>query len=245
VGYVPKIEDNLIPGITQAHFQDDLKRGSGNELESKFRAVHSSSALVVNTFSHWKNNTSALELCDRSGFNEITFEKQCKTGLGGTPPNIDVLARSDNKCIGVESKFLEYLDLKKPSFSDSYRRERLSVEGQWWELIEKCRGGIAQYLDVAQLIKHYLGLRNCYIDKDCSNVILLYLFWEPVNWKSFQLFKAHRQEILEFADHVKGTSVTFVSKSYLELWDEWEMRYGLFDYLTHLRDRYALEVPKI
>lgn len=70
-GYVLKIEDNLIPNIAPGVFQDDLKRGSGNELNFKFRAVHSSSALVVNTFANWKNNPSALKLSGESGFSMI------------------------------------------------------------------------------------------------------------------------------------------------------------------------------
>ena len=48
-GSVARIEDNLLPGVEPRHFVEDLARGDGNELESKFRAVHSSAALVVNT----------------------------------------------------------------------------------------------------------------------------------------------------------------------------------------------------
>jgi hypothetical protein len=49
-GYVQTVEQNLVGGVRLLDFESDLRQGDGNELETKFRAVHSSAALAVNTF---------------------------------------------------------------------------------------------------------------------------------------------------------------------------------------------------
>ena len=46
-GYVAPWHNNLVPAEKPEYFEADLRQGSGHELESKFRAAHSSSALAV------------------------------------------------------------------------------------------------------------------------------------------------------------------------------------------------------
>jgi hypothetical protein len=138
-GYVFRPEHNLIPGITMGQFKDDLCKGSGDELRKKFCAIHSSSALAVSTFARWKRNPHTLNLCGVHGFDRICFEKKCNTGLGGTPPNLDLLLEGENHIIGVESKFMEYLTPKKPAFSASYERNRLAhAEENGGNFLKKC-----------------------------------------------------------------------------------------------------------
>ena len=239
-GYVFQPEHNLIPGLTMEQFNDDLREGSGDELRKKFRAIHSSSALAVNTFARWKKDPRTLSLCGVHGFNNIQFEKKCPTGLGGTPPNLDLLAEADQVIIALESKLLEYLNPKKPTFTSSYSRTQLPhAEDKWWDLLEEMRGSEPLYLDIAQLIKHYLGLVN-QPGYRRRKIILLYLFWEPENRKEFDIFKKHREQIAWFADQVENTAVTFSSRSYPELWKEWESENALADHLAHLRKRYCV-----
>ena len=243
-GYVLTPQDNLLSGINLDDFKEDFIRGSGNELESKFLAVHSSSALVANTFARWYETPSKLLLCGDCNFTDINFEKKCPTGLGGIPPNLDMLVKNESMIIAVESKFLEHLTQKRPHFAKCYKRKNLPLcEDKWWTVLKDKRNGPKQHLDVAQLIKHYLGLRKQYHSQNCKKV-LLYLFWEPVNWKEIDVFVNHRQEIKEFADKVEGTSIEFVSQSYLELWTEWEKQLDseYKEHLEHLRKRYVISV---
>jgi len=244
-GYVSEPEYNLIPGIEIEGFREDFEDGSGNELYKKFRAAHSSSALAVNTFARWRKDPSSLNIFGNTNFNTLKFEGKCSTGLGGTPPNLDILLTNDDSIVGIESKFTEFLKQKKPHFSSSYQREKLpQAEDEWWGLLEKVRDGDSQYLDVAQLIKHYLGLR-CLNDKDSlSNhkITLLYLFWEPENWKDYEVFRNHRKEIENFINQVKDTSVEFVAKSYHELWTEWDSQNDITNHLESLRKRYSFPV---
>jgi len=240
-GYVKSPEQNLVAGIDVGMFERDLSDGSGNEFESKFLAVHSSSALAVNTFALWKSNPQSLTLCNVSGFNKLTFEKKCSTGLGGTPPNLDVLLESEAAVIGIESKFLEYQQPKKPKFSPSYSRDKLpQVEDHWWIALEHYRNAPHQHLDVAQLIKHYLGIRKQYGHKDTK--VLLYLFWEPKNASELPAFARHRQEIKEFADSIEGNSVRFVAMSYPELWNNWNSWQDLSAHVVNLQRRYLVGI---
>jgi hypothetical protein len=54
----------------------DLTVGGGHELEKKFRAVHSSSALAINTFAPFKISLEVLTVAGKSSFKSIQFEKR-------------------------------------------------------------------------------------------------------------------------------------------------------------------------
>ncbi len=240
-GYVTAAEQNLLPGIDIVTFKQDLSGGSGNELESKFLAVHSSSALAVNTFALWKTDPQSYTLCNITGFNQLTFEKKCRTGLRGTPPNLDVLLECETAVVGIESKFLEHLTRKKPKFSPSYSRDKLpQIEDLWWKALGHYRNAPQQHLDVAQLIKHYLGIRKQCAHKDTK--VLLYLFWEPENALELPEFRKHREEIREFASRIDGGSVRFEAMSYPELWNNWNVRKDLSAHVANLRRRYSVEI---
>ena len=244
-GYLSSLEYNLLPGIELKDFQEDFNESSGNELNKKICAVHSSSALVVNTFARWKEEPASLNIFGNTNFNTMEFGKKCSTGLRGMEPSSDILLISDNSVICVESKFTEYIKPKKMLFSSRYQREKLpQAEDEWWRLLEKIRDGSTQYLDAAQLIKHYLGLRHLSNQKNFENhkITLLYLFWEPENWEDFDIFRKHREEIKTFTDQVKCTSVQFVADSYLKLWKEWESKENISDHLKYLRKRYSFPV---
>ncbi|MBU0483923.1 MAG: hypothetical protein KKB30_05360 [Proteobacteria bacterium] len=221
-------------------FKDDLEGGNGNELEGKFRAVHSSSALAVNAFALFKKYPGKLVLAGKTDFIKINFEKQCPTGLGGTPPNLDLLAESETDVVGVESKFLEYLSPKKPKFADSYNKENLpQAEDCWLKLIEDLKETNSQNLDTAQLVKHYLGLRKQF---PSQSITLLYIFWEPKNWQDFKVFNQHKKEIHAFAEKVKNSAVNFVAQSYFELLCEWLEKGPFVKHVENLDQRYGIEI---
>ena len=174
------------------------------------------------------------------GFSSIKFEQKLPTGLGGTPPNIDLIAENATDVVAVESKFLEYFGPKRPHFKSSYRRQAFPrAEEAWLDLMERSRDGSPKYLDVAQLIKHYLGLYNT-LSHSNQQITLLYLFWEPKNRDEFELFQTHRNELDEFSEDVKGTSIRFVYRSYSELWTEWAEKGIYKEHLGNLCKRYCI-----
>ena len=245
-GYVPEFRDNLLPGVDPVDFEADLRQGRGNELEGKFLAAHSSSALAVNCFAPFRQRTEQLRLGALSGFNSLRFEAKCPTGLGGTPPHLDVLVDGAERVVGIESKCTEPLSSHTAEFSPAYRN-RLDFalrEGGWFAEMLRLHETPAAYrwLDAAQLIKHAFGLARTYSGRPSE---LLYLFWEPANAGKFSVFQEHRREIAEFADRVQGSSPTFSAMSYNELWSEWadaELPAWLAEHLARLRARYAVAI---
>jgi len=81
------------------------------------------------------------------------------------------------------------------------------------------------HLDVAQLVKHYFGLKH-YIKVNATNkaITLLYLYWQPsdlVMNKDF-VFIEHAEELARFADYVKADpQVKFRYSNYISIYDHW------------------------
>ena len=73
-GYVSRVEDNLLPNIDVGLVRQAFGGAAGHELKSKMRAVHSSSALVVNAFAPWMGDLHHLHLAGSEGFNVLEFE---------------------------------------------------------------------------------------------------------------------------------------------------------------------------
>lgn len=241
-GYVARPEQNLVPGVRLEDFRADLEQGSGDELAGKFCAAHSSSALAVNTFGPWRQDPQSLRLLGQTGFTALQFERKCPTGLPGIPPNLDLLLESPGAVIGVESKFLEILKPKQPRFNDSYRPENLpQLEPCWAQLMESLQTGPKQYLDAAQLVRHYLGLRKRPEFKG-RKIYLLYLFWEPENWSEFPEYRQHRIELAAFQARIRDSEVTFAWRPYSELWNQWR-KLGLRPgHIQTLQQRYILKI---
>ena len=241
-GHVSDPAENLLgdlaPGIIKAEYSE----GSGQEWPLKICAVHSSAALTANTFGRWKLEPTRLKILGLSGFHSVRLEAKCATGLKGTPPNLDVLLESSRIVVGIESKLLEPLTLKKPQFSPSYSLENLPrCEKVWWYLLCDVRNWPPSHLDAAQLIKHYLGLRKKY--QDGRQVYLVYLYWKPLNAESFPEYRRHEEEIKRFHDAVAGKSeIQLVAMDYLQLWDSWEQNPELAEHTHLLKKRYCTDI---
>ena len=226
-------------------------------------ALHSSGALVLNAFYPWKKNKalSCLSLNPR-GFECMRLEELCPTGTevrgDSAYAHLDLLLCDSNMILGVESKFCEIVSKQqnkgggKIAFSESYEKPRALGCARLRNEIEK-EVGKYNRLDAAQLVKHYLGLRNCI--RDCireggkyegHKAVLLYLFWEPSNAKDEYIehgkeIEAFKKVIEKLHDQDKCHKVEFKSLSYLNLWKEWE-RTARNDWqkkhLAWLRERY-------
>jgi hypothetical protein len=245
-GYVSTVSENLIEGVSLRDFETDLQQGDGNELKLKFRAVHSSSALVVNSFAPFKANPHALRLLGRDGFAPLTFERKCPHGLTGrrTQPNLDALTEGPAGIVAIESKCLEHLSTHVAEFAPAYETDIKDerCESGWFREMKRLRKSprAHRWLDVAQLIKHAFGLAYTFPNQ---TVTLLYLFWEPSNPETFPIFSEHRREIANFAEAVAGSGPKFVSMSYPEFWKDWEAvrePEWLKIHVSRLRTRYAV-----
>ncbi|MFZ1662875.1 MAG: hypothetical protein WAT77_13030 [Paracoccaceae bacterium] len=245
-GYVDSYTDNLPPHVEVSDFEADLTAGDGNELATKFRAVHSSSALAVNCFAPFRRRIEELVMPFGGPFHELQFERKCPTGLrGGKSPNLDVLLSGPNGVIGIESKLTEYLGKHRANFSPAYAaqiRDERREQGYFLEMLRLVEEPDSYvWLDAAQLIKHAFGLAHTFRDR---KVTLLYLFWEPTDPTCHRAFGEHRDEIARFAQRVAGSTPAFLAMSYAQLWSGWRPNQTawLTDHLSELSNRYSIHL---
>ena len=244
-GYVPTAADNLVPGVRLEDFEADLRAGDGNELEHKFRAVHSSSALAVNVFGLFRARTCELTLLNLGAFDELKFEAKCPHGVSNQSPNLDVLLTGPGGTLGIESKLTEHLSRHRAVFSPRYR-DKIRDERRksaWFEEMLRLEEDPQRYawLDAAQLVKHAFGLAYTFVDDPLT---LLYLYWESRHAERVPLFAEHRREVESFSAGVAGSRPAFHAMSYPELWASWSgsPHSWLTAHLDALRFRYEVEL---
>jgi hypothetical protein len=236
-GYARHWKDNLMDGLPLSEITSDLSAGAGKELDGKLCAAHSSAALVVNTFGPWRIDPASLLIGGMKGFRSLRFEATCPTGLGGTPPHLDILAEGILP-VAVESKCTEWMESKSATFSSSYDQLRSSLgHSPWFQEMLRLRAEPNRYhfLDSAQLVKHAFGLLKRYGTLDAR---LVYLYWEPRNEEDWPACRQHREEANDLATKVAHSSVGLIPLSYGELWTEWEL-HGPLEHLLYLRTRYG------
>lgn len=241
---------NLVPGIAEGDFADDLRGGDGGELvegtdrPAKFCAAHSSSALAVNTFAPLRRDPTRIVFPGLAALSHARFEGQCENGLVGKNPNLDFLAHGATAALAVESKCLELFDKKTAGFSKQYEKAMArSAETKWAAVYESLQISPHRFehVDAVQLVKHYLGLQRAY-GASGHTVVLLYVFWEPRNAQEFAAYSKHRDEVALFSQELFGSSIAFVARSYRHLWAEWESCCLASDHVLHLRERYDFDL---
>jgi hypothetical protein len=242
-GYVDWPQANLVSGVRLEQFEGDLRQGDGNELRMKFCAVHSSAALAVNCFAPFKDRPADLSLLGAQGAVGIQFEKQMPIVAGRRPSNLDVWIDRGGNAVAIESKLLEYFEPKKPEFADAYKAMEPVSEACWWSVCKNAWNGEVRQLDVAQLVKHYFGLRRFQTTANQPpQLTLLYLFWEPSNWEDLAECKRHRDEVKLLGEQVATSSISFQWKTYPDLWQEWAAIPHLESHARNLRVRYETSI---
>lgn len=252
-GYVSSNFENLISSVNSwEQIEKDLEKGQGNELKPDrfgnipFNAVHSSSALCVNNFGLLKNKLKEFTFLNYSGFNEATFEKKLPTGI--STPNLDFYLENEKTLIGIESKFTEILKKKSPNkdrnLEKYLNRKKLEyLPKSFQKIIESYITNPERlYLDVAQLIKHSIGLINASQKRDNNpKTVLVYIYWLPENWIHFDIFKQHNIEINEFKNSI-NEYIDFIPMSYLEFWDHYAAEPIFKESICEMRKRYELKI---
>lgn len=208
--YTKTVPDNIFAHELHPETTKEYQRGKGHELEGKqahMKALHSSSALVVNVFDYWRRQNRIQDIarcCGAEGIiNGMEFEKTHPIkGVDRTPPHLDV-EFTGSIPLAIESKFTETYHRKtrrdnKDTHLDGYLERRdiwngvPKLEALAESIIQKSGTRTDfEYLDVPQLIKHILGLTSCYRGKFC----LLYL-WYKIDSKEA---KHHEEELARFS----------------------------------------------
>ena len=234
------LEENLFLPL-HPQTRKEFLSGAGDELSGDMRSLRSSSALVCNFFDSWRHGGGdgiGLVCADESETARISFERRFPTGLGGTPPHIDVvLDGAPTGPIAIESKFSEPYGRVKNDFAASY----FETTGLWAGL-ERCREMAEmlharelqlRHLGAAQLLKHILGLARAYGPRGFE---LLYLWYEVPG----EAARLHATEIEAFAAEV-GDEVRFRSSTYQEFAQRArELAATTEEHLGYLAGRYGL-----
>lgn len=205
--YVQNLDDNFLWGL---RLGNQATAYSPDEIY-KMHATHSSATMIFNIFGPWAPaGGSGLVIGGRYDFVKVGFEVRLDPGLGTEPPHLDAVLEwrcngGRKGIMGVEGKLTEHIRATSrvnPSrpISPTYRNiagfsqlEPILVSRDW------------HHLDVAQLVKHILGLEFIGRNKKFNQVVLLYLYWEPLNRPLLQPFETHRDEIDLFRNQYQNT----------------------------------------
>lgn len=250
-GYCRCVDDNIFQGLSVGA-RKDFESGDGTELgkngeRGKIQALHSSSALACNWFDYWRGRD--LQPLSRAfgvplQSSTLTLEHKLRTGLGGIGPNLDVLLCGEGTAFAIESKFTEPYTksngktwLKPKYFSDgrSLWTEKSLAGCQAVAEALRTEQHVFRVLDVAQLLKHMLGLAF-----EFGRHWSLCCLWFEVPGS---LADQHRQELRNFTAQIGKDGPNFLALTYQELFASMLPFVGQADagYIEYLRDRYLSE----
>jgi hypothetical protein len=245
-GYCYCLDENLFHPISSCS-RLDYASGDGAELgkegkRGKILALHSSSALACNFFDYWRGRdlTGLAQAFGTTELCGIGFERKFPTGLQGKAPNLDVvLYESDGGVLAIECKLMEPFHKSKEK---TYLKPKYFENGDAWAqvglhgcqvLAAKIRQNQAQFdlLDVAQLLKHMLGLAS-----NQQHWRLCCLWYHPGGPDGDR----HASEIKHFTEEIGADAIRFSSLTYQELFQRLSRFLGEqhLEYREYLRDRY-------
>ena len=256
-GYLSHFRANLRQPLSLAT-EAALRAGSGSELEdrparasnplapAKMRALHSSSALAVNVFDFWvgRDLTRVLAALHVDGkATTLGFEAKLPTGARGIPPNVDVvIGLAGNGLVGVESKFTEWMTPKGDMVGKLAPYVDSKNAASYWSranlnachrlaMAISARTAIFRHLDVAQLLKHALGIKRA-VNGDW---FLRYLYFDANGAAA----KSHEGEISAFTQAV-GDELRFDAIRYQDFLASLgpPLDAGEADYFAYNNERY-------
>jgi len=259
--YLYSLTDNLFERLSKENL-DCYNSGDGNETKdsrtrlAKMKALHSSSAIVVNLFQYWQNKdvypiVYACKLCSKypskignidKPTNKIKFEEKFEISndksLFPRTPNIDIVIDDfQSQIYAIESKFIEPYRKNHSGISQRYI-DNVSFWNGLSNLYELAKeicpdNNKFHYLDAAQLIKHILGLKKNY---NKNGFHLLYLWYDVIGQDGFE----HRKEIEQFAEIAKRDNIKFSQITYQEVIMKLTQEFylGNENYCDYLTDRY-------
>ena len=277
--YLQTIKENLFEPLSQES-ADSYNSGDGRETKdsdnrlAKMKALHSSSAIVVNLFQYWQGKglssllhalklrrkpqadvlienvgteTPTVTEIQSKEYGTLRFEQQFKISDNVAsfprPANLDVVIEEPLRHTAIESKFAEPYSGNHNGLREVYLNDELLWEKlpNLYELAKQISHDTNpyKYLDVAQLIKHILGLSANYPKKNGNLNVkfrLLYLWYDVLGEDGAE----HRKEIERFAEVAQEDNIDFCSITYQEVITVLAKDYyeGNESYVNYLTDRY-------
>jgi hypothetical protein len=224
--YTSRVEDNIFGGQLYPATRLEYEKGKGHELEGHMKALHSSSALVVNVFDYWRRVGRIQDIGDCCGADgpveSMEFEKTHPIkGVTRTPPHLDV-EFGGTLPLAIEAKFTEtYRRKTRRPLANTHLDKYIEKDDIWVGLprlraVAECIVRQSadrtqfEYLDVPQLVKHALGLNGAYKGR----FSLLYLWYRIDSPEVAQ----HENELGEFSAAM-GNEIKFRTMTYQEVFN--------------------------
>ena len=111
----------------------------------------------------WRLDSRSLSILAERGFTRLRFEEKLPVfPRGGRAPNLDAVLDDPGRIVAVVSKLCEHLAPgKRALFKESYQRVVPDAHPTWQALYNDLTADPERfsYLDAAQLVKHYLGMK--------------------------------------------------------------------------------------
>lgn len=250
---VETIDDTSLDRCTK-----DIRRGDGGELRWNDRpdgsrcapslhSVFSSCGAALNHFGVWRLAPQTLHLVGETSFDELRLEEKLRIFRGGRAPNLDCVLWDDSRIAAVESKLCEHLAPGHSAlFREAYDRVAPLAHESWRAVYEMLKNDADHfvYLDAAQLVRHYFGIRAQLAERRAhagKRAWLVYSYWEPADADTQSVCLAHRCEVAELQGLVSDPAVRFLPVRHPDLWSEWEARDSppwLHRHVQLLRRRY-------
>jgi len=229
----------LLPHLPCAQIEAIYRTAPGDEIGTgKFENPESSAVLVANAFGFFLDCPDIFpglpHLEDvRWPASELSLERQIRfPWAGGRHPCLDVVIRTPDSLIGIESKRYEPNRPKqRKRHSAAYWRDvwgsRMRGYIQALELAES-RLNVFPRLDAAQLVKHAVALRTqIHRAEDRGRKgFLYYLYADPSTWPdgspvSSDMRNQHQADIQRFSELVADCEVGFIAATYSEVLESW------------------------
>ncbi len=246
------VEENLFQPLT-ATTQADYASGRGDGLGGatdffNMRMFYSSSALICNVFDYWCSQlllgqpltVLSTALGAPAPVKQMRFEQSYRTGLGDTPPYLDVVLQADgSKPFLIESQFTEPYNPHSPE--DAPTKSYYPNSGELWgkygltrceALARRIHGNEEQFfqLNVPQLLNRILGILNIF-QKDFT---LLYLWYDHYSSEATD----HRAEVNTIIHRLNG-EIDFRTMTYQELFQKMQGDPTADEkYIAYLKERY-------
>ena len=227
----------------------DVELLARNRLDGgRLRQPDSGAVLCANSFLNWQRCPEKLVLTGVGGFRELHFATRCPTGIRGTSPLLELIARHDRGLVAVTGRCVEYLRHHSRSLAAGYTRVAPPPGLEpWLDLVRLVLQdpGRFRHVDLPTLIKQALGLGRTFPQR---SLVLLYLYLEPADAAALPPFDAHRCELDEIRRHVDGSRVALRAQTFQELWSEWEglgEPHWLRGIITRLRMRYDVAIGNV
>jgi Restriction Endonuclease associating with ARP len=144
-----------------------------------------------------------------------------RRGTRPLPPRNRAKTQNGPEILAIESKCTETFVVHEARFRDAYSGASSEMHPSWRAEFERLVENPARYryLDAAQLVKHYLGLKTTFQHRP---VWLVYLYWQPSNGDEVAPCTIHRAEVKELGMRLgRSTHREFVAMSHRQLWEQW------------------------